>query len=197
MAVSDEEYIKTLLNDRIEFKLYAAKQHLNKLKEIANVYGEISKSDARIDIEIEVDCFLLQLIGAVDSLLFQINHRLDLGIPTDHVNFATVQSALNAKTKNIDLLSALDSARQQGNWYNILSGLSNQSVHSTFLEKVISAHDFTPKNKQLHFLDRKREFEGNSFDHIVDREVVPYLEKSLQQVRELISSIKEREPLLQ
>jgi hypothetical protein len=35
----------------------------------------------------------------LDSLLFQINDRLDLGIPTDRVNFANVQSALSAKTK--------------------------------------------------------------------------------------------------
>ncbi len=196
--VSDEEYIRRLLNDRIEFKLYAAKQHLNKLKEIANVYDDIFKSNARLEVEIEVDCFLSQLIGAVDSLLFHINFRLDLGIPTNRISFATVQSALSAKTKNIDLLSALDGARQQGNWYDILSELSNESVHSTFLEKVITADDFRLKPRQAHFLDGEGQFEDNSFDHIVNMEVVvSYLEKSLWQVRELISSIKERETLLQ
>ena len=60
----------------------------------------------------EADCFLSQLVGAVDSLLFQINDRLDLGIPTDRVNFSDVQSALSAKTKKIDLLSPLDRAKQ-------------------------------------------------------------------------------------
>ena len=51
--VSNEEHIKRLLDDWIEFKLYAAEQHLSKLKEIANVHGDISKSNARIEVELE------------------------------------------------------------------------------------------------------------------------------------------------
>jgi hypothetical protein len=132
-------------------------------------------------------------------LLFQINDKLDLGIPTDRVNFANVQSALSAKTKKIDLLSPLDRARQQGNWYYMLSELSNQLVHRTFLKNVIPpVHDFPPKPRQVRFLNVLREFEGNnSFEHVMDMEVIQYLEKSLQQVRELIFSIRTSEPLLQ
>jgi hypothetical protein len=39
----------------------------------------------------------------------------------------------------------------------------------------------------------QRKIEGNPFDHVIDMEVIPYLEKSLRQVREIISSIRERE----
>ena len=197
-SVSDDEgHIKMLLDDRVEFKLYAAEQHLNRLKEIENVYGDIAKYNARIEVEMEVDCFLSQLVGAVDSLLFQINDRLDLGIPTERVNFANVQSALSAKTKKIDLLSPLDTARQQGNWYYVLSEQRNQLVHRTFLKKVISVHDSPTKPRQVRFLNVLREFEGNPSDDIImDMEVIQYLEKSLQQVRELIFSIRAGEPLL-
>jgi hypothetical protein len=56
-SVSDDEgHIKMLLDDRVEFKLYAAEQHLNRLKEIENVYGDIAKYNARIEVEMEVDC---------------------------------------------------------------------------------------------------------------------------------------------
>jgi hypothetical protein len=197
-SVSDDEgNIKMLLDDRVEFKLYAAEQHLNRLKEIENVYGDIAKYNARIEVEMEVDCFLSQLAGAVDSLLFQINDRLDLGIPTERVNFANVQSALSAKTKKIDLLSPLDRARQRGNWYYMLSELRNQLVYRTFLKKVIPIHDFPPKRRQVRFLNVLREFEGNPPDDIImNMEVIQYLEKSLQQVRELIFSIRAGEPLL-
>jgi hypothetical protein len=195
-SLSDEGYIKRLLNDRVEFKLYAAEQHLNRLKEIENAYGDIAKDNARIEVEMEADCFLSQLLGTVDSLLFQINDILDLGIPTDRVNFANVQSALSAKTKKIDLLSPLDTARQQGNWYYMLSELRNQLVHRTFLKKVISVHDSPQKPRQVRFLNVQRESEGNLFDHVMDMEVIQYLEKSLQQVRELIFSIRASEPLL-
>lgn len=198
-SLSDEGHIKRLLSDRVEFKLYAAEQHLNRLKEIENAYGDIAKDNARIEVEMEVDCFLSQLVGAVDSLLFQINDRLDLGIPADRVNFADVQSALSAKTKKIDLLSPLDRARQQGNWYYMLSVLRNQLVHRTFLKRVIiSVHDLPPKRLQVRFLNVHRESEEvNPFDRVMDMEVVVYLEKSLQQVRELIFSIRASEPSLQ
>jgi hypothetical protein len=200
-SVSDEEgHIKILLDDRVEFKLYAAEQHLNRLIEIENAYGDIAKYNARIEVEMEVDCFLSQLVGAVDSLLFQINDRLDLGIPTDRVNFANVQSALSAKTKKIDLLSPLDRARQRGNWYYMLSEIRNQLVYRTFLKKVIiPIHDVPPKRRQVRFLNVLREFEeaNPSDDIIMDMEVIQYLEKSLQQVRELIFSIRAGEPLLQ
>jgi hypothetical protein len=197
-SLSDEAHIKRLLNDRVEFKLYAAEQHLNRLKEIENAYGDIAKDNARIEVEMEVDCFLSQLVGAVDSLLFQINERLDLELPTDRVNFADVQSALSAKTKKIDLLSPLDRARQQGNWYHMLSELRSQLVHRTFLKKVISVHDLPPKPRQVRFLNIQREFEGgNPFDRVMDMEVIQYLEKNLQQVRELIFSIRTSEPSLQ
>jgi hypothetical protein len=196
-SLSDEGHIKRLLNDRVEFKLYAAEQHLSKLKEIENAYGDIAKDKARIEVEMEVDCFLSQLVGAVDSLLFQINDRLDLGIPTDRVNFANVQSALSAKTKKIDLLSPLDGARQHGNWYYMLSELRNQLVYRTFLKKVIPEHAFPQKARQVRFLNVLREFEGNPFYHIMDMEIIQYLEKSLQQVRELIFSIRGSEPLQQ
>jgi hypothetical protein len=196
-SLSDEGHIKRLLNDRVEFKLYAAEQHLNRLKEIENAYGDIAKDKARIEVEMEVDCFLSQLVGAVDSLLFQINDRLDLGIPTDRVNFANVQSALSAKTKKIDLLSPLDGARQHGNWYYMLSELRNQLVYRTFLKKVIPEHAFPQKARQVSFLNVLREFEGNPFYHIMDMEIIQYLEKSLQQVRELIFSIRGSEQLQQ
>jgi hypothetical protein len=197
-SLSDEGYIKRLLNDRVEFKLYAAEQHLNRLKEIENAYGDIAKDNARIEVEMEVDCFLSQLVGAVDSLLFQINERLDLELPTDRVNFADVQRALSAKTKKIDLLSPLDRARQQGNWYYMLSELRSQLVHRTFLKKVISVHNLPPKPRQVRFLNIQREFEGgNPFDRVMDMEIIQYLEKNLQQVRELIFSIRASEPSLQ
>ena len=197
--MSDEEgHTKRLLDDRVQFKLYAAEQHLNRLKEIENAYGDIATYNARIEVEMEVDCFLSQLVGAVDSLLFQINDRLDLGVSPNHVNFANVQSALSAKTKKIDLLSPLDKARQHGNWYYMLSELRNQLVHKTFLRNVIPIQDVQPKPRQLRFLNVLREFAGNDqSEAVMDMEITRYLEKGLQQVRELIFSIRASEPLLQ
>ena len=197
-SLSEDREIKKLLNDRVEFELYSAEQHLNRLREIENAYGDIVKYNARIEVEMEVDCFLSQLVAAVDSLLFQINDRLDLELPADRVNFANVQSALSAKTKNIDLLNPLDRARQYGNWYYMLSESRNQLVHKTFLKKVAPIHEMAPpKPRKIRLLNVLREFEGNPFGHIMEMEVIQYLEKNLHQVRDLIFSIRSSEPLLQ
>jgi hypothetical protein len=55
----------------------------------------------------------------------------------------------------------------------------------------------TPKPLQVRFLNTEREAgEVNLFEHVMDMEVIQYLERSLQQVRELIFSIRSSEPLL-
>src|ERR1051325_9579800 len=117
MPSNDDNSISKLLHDRVEFKLYAAERHLNRLKEIGD---DIAKDNARIEVEVEIDCFLSHLVGAVGSLLSEINEKLELGIPPYEVSFANVQSALSAKTKKIDLLGELDEARQHGKWYALL-----------------------------------------------------------------------------
>ena len=136
-------------------------------------------------------CFLSQLLGAVDSLLFQINDKLELGIPPDRVSFPNVQSALSAKTKKIDLVSELDEARQRGKWYALLDELRNQSVHRTFLVKkttttTMAAQGFSSKPSEVRFLKVQRDFDGSMIEQVVimNLEVMPYLEKSLQQTRE-------------
>jgi len=188
--MSRPEGHKRLLDDRVEFKLYAAEQHLNRLKEIENAYGDIARDDVRLEVEMEIDCFLSQAVGTLDSLLFQINDTLELGLSADRVNFSNVQSALNAKTKKIDLLSELDTARQQGNWYYLLSELRNRSFHGTFLKKMVSR----PGDVRLLKIQRQ---ESEQFERVMDMGVISYLEKSLQQVRELVSSIRADEALLQ
>ncbi|AIC16076.1 hypothetical protein [Nitrososphaera viennensis] len=184
-----------LLHDRVEFRLYAAEQHLNRLKEIGD---DIAKDNARIEVEMEIDCFLSHLMGAVDSLLFEINNKLELGIRPYDVSFANVQSALSAKTKKIDLLGELDEARQHGKWYALLDELRNQSVHTTFLKKTTTVKGFSGEHSELRFMKVQRDSEGdNMFEQtIVNVEVMPYLEKSLQQIRELIYHIRTKEPLL-
>ncbi|MGH9991869.1 MAG: hypothetical protein ACREAZ_04400 [Nitrososphaera sp.] len=189
--------MQRLLNDRVAFRLYAAEQHLGRLKELETVHGGIAKSQARLEVEMVIDCFLSQIIGAVDSLLYQINSVFDLGVPHDRVWFQAVQSGLSAKTKQISLLNELDQARQPGNWFAVLSELRNQSMHRTFLRKVIIAHDFPPKPGQIKFLKVQKDFGGNPFDQVMQEDVIPYLESSLQKVESMIESIRKSEPMLQ
>jgi hypothetical protein len=194
MLSNNDNNISKLLHDRVEFKLYAAEQHLDRLKEIED---DIAKDNARIEVEMEIDCFLLHLTGAVGSLLSEINEKLELGIPSHEVSFANVQSALSAKTKKIDLLGELDEARQHGKWYALLDELKNQSVRRTFLKKTTAMQGSQEEHSELRFTNVQRDPEGNTFEQaIMNVEVMPYLDKSLQQIRELIYQIRMKEPLL-
>jgi hypothetical protein len=44
----------------------------------------------------EIDSFLYQMIGTVDSLLFKINDEFGLMIPSDRIEIDKIQSALSA-----------------------------------------------------------------------------------------------------
>jgi hypothetical protein len=71
--------------DRISFKLHACRQHLRNLKDIELRYNDLTLHNVRMSAEMEIDSFLYQMIGTVDSLLFKINDTFGLMIPSDRI----------------------------------------------------------------------------------------------------------------
>ena len=134
-----------LLSDRVEFKLYAAEYHLNNLKSIAAEHGDIAKDAIRIDVELEIDCFLAELIGAVDALLIQINEKLGLGLGIEEVKCGSVQSRLNSNTKDIDLLEELNKASDYDEWFWRLKEFRNNTLHRAALKKATAVHASTDR----------------------------------------------------
>jgi len=165
--------------DRVEFKLSAAHFHLNNLISLQDKFVDNNLNDnvSNQQIEVEIDCFLAQIIAAIDALLVQINNDLGLGIGIEKVDLSTVQSALNAKTKDIDLLSELHRALDYNNWMWLLRKLRNETLYKNLMSG----------NRQKLTL---------KLDENVDMELVEYFEKALQSVRALVSGIRSKEPLL-
>jgi hypothetical protein len=165
--------------DRVEFKLSAAHFHLNNLISLQDKFVDNNMNDnvSNQQIEVEIDCFLAQIIAAIDALLVQINNDLGLGIGIEKVDLSTVQSALNAKTKDIDLLSELHRASDYNNWMWLLRKLRNETLYKNLMSG----------NRQKLTL---------KLDENVDMELVEYFEKALQSVRALVSGIRSKEPLL-
>lgn len=62
----------------------------------------------------------------------------------------------------------------------------------------MAAQGFSSKPSEVRFLKVQRDFDGSMIEQVVimNLEVMPYLEKSLQQTRELIYHIRAKEPLL-
>ena len=162
--------------DRISFKLHACRQHLRNLKDIELKYNDLTLHDVRMSAEMEMDSFLYQMIGTVDSLLFKINDKFGLMIPYDRIEIDKIQSALSAETKSIDLLNDLDSANQHGNWYWTIKQLRNYSLGNSLIsqEAFEVLANYTKTNMKI----------------------IPYFEQSLEYLEKLIESIRKREPKL-
>jgi hypothetical protein len=187
----EDDRLSSFLSDRPKFKLYAAAQHLNKLRSIEARHESLVAPKARIQAEIQIDSFLEQILGAVQSLFVQINEKLDLGIPIEQLDFGRVQSALSAKTKKIDLLLDLDRARQYGNWYWQLIELRDYSMRASLIAKLVVVG---PDDPAMIFFKKDPRDPDNSPP--MDLEVIPYFEQCLSSMERLIERIRNSDPML-
>ena len=179
---SDGDSLSKFLSDRVRFKLYACQRHLKNLKNIESKYENLASADVRLGAEIEINCLLSQMIGTVDSLLIEINDKLELGISIDKVEMVTVLSGLLAKTKKIELLEDLDNASQYGKWYWLVQELRNYSFHSSLI--------LIPANSTRLYLPRMHTSSVNDSTSI---ELIPCLEQSLNKLKKLIENIRMKE----
>jgi len=179
---SDGDSLSKFLSDRVGFKLYACQRHLKNLKNIESKYENLASANVRLGAEIEIDCLLSQMIGTVDSLLIEINDKLELGISIDKVEIVAVLSGLLAKTKKIELLEDLDNASQYGNWYWLVQQLRNYSFHSSLI--------LIPANSTRLYLPR---MSTSSVSDSTSIEFIPYLEQSLNNLKKLIENIRMKE----
>jgi hypothetical protein len=171
-----EDYSK-FQTDRISFKLYSCQLHLNNLKDIELKYKDLTSSEIRTSIEIEIDSFISQIIATVDSLLFKINNKFRLSIPDDSIEIYKVQSALSSETKSFDLLNDLNDANQPGKWYWTIKQLRSYSLDNSLISQdgFELLADYTKTNMKI----------------------IPYFEQSLNHLEKLIENIRIREPILQ
>jgi len=159
--------------DRISFRLHACREHLRNLKDIELNHNDLTLNDVRMTVEMEVDSFLCQMIGTVDSLLFKINDTFSLMIPPDRIEIDKIQSALSSETKSIDLLNDLDRANQYGNWYWTIRQLGNYSLGNSLIsQQAFEEANYTKTNMKI----------------------IPYFEQSLESLEKLIESVRKREP---
>jgi hypothetical protein len=188
-----------LLGDRITFKLYAAQQHLNKLKVIDSKYGNIVGKE-RICVEMEIDCFLAQIIGAMDSLFFKINEKFELGIPFNNVKLDSVYDKLKSINKE-DLLDDFKIMTcQKESWFWLLNELRNHSIHRAMLNKRVSVQLFDDANTgastsgkpEVYFLVNPRDEKRAP----MDKPIIPYLEESLQNMKNMIDNIRSKDSRL-
>lgn len=175
-ALPIEDFSK-FQTDRISFKLHSCQLHLKNLKDFELKYKDLPSSDVQISMEMEIESFISQMIGTVDSLLFKLNNKFRLSIPADSIEIDKVQSALSSETKSFDLLNDLNEANQEGNWYWTIRQLRNYSLDNSLISQDAFEllANYTKTNMKL----------------------IPYFERSLNHLEKLIENIRIREPMLQ
>ena len=176
--------VKALLENRIEFKFYAAEKHLQVLSDMQAKGETPNNSVGRLNWELEIEELLFHLVGAMDCLLVRINERLNLGLENRKVNAINVCKKLRLKKRNDlikelwDLLNPHNRARS---WLKILTDLRNTGMHRSIIN--IS---FAGGNMNITFVE----------DPESDSDIIPYLDDRIQRMRDLIDNIIRKEPLL-
>jgi hypothetical protein len=176
--------IKTLLDNRIEFKFYAAEKHLHLLSDMQAKRKTPNNSEGRINCELEIEELIFHLIGAMDCLLVRINERLNLGLEIQKVTAIDICKKLRLKKRN-DLIKELWDLVNPHNpvhsWLKILIDLRNTGTHRSIINV-----SFAGGNMHITFVE----------DPKSDLEIIPYLDDRIQRMRDLIDNIISKEPLL-
>jgi hypothetical protein len=176
--------VKALLENRIEFKFYAAEKHLQLLSDMEAKGEGPNNSVGRLNWELEIEELLFHLIGAMDCLLLRINERLKLGLEVRKVTAINVCKNLRLKKRN-DLIKELWDLVNPHNpvhsWLKILTDLRNTGTHRSIINVSFAGGD-----TRITFIE----------DPKSDLEIIPYLDDRIQRMRDLIDNIIRKEPLL-
>jgi hypothetical protein len=192
----DERKEEELLNDRVKFKLYAAEQHLNQLKNIKEKYGSIMRSTKiRIQTEMEIDCFLAHIIGAKDSLLVQINDELGLRIPIEEVNLETINTKLNDINKGSLLKRLNNLTAKKTSWFWLLNEIRNHSLHRKRISRLVHVNIVENINNNTSYSNQTIHFVGNARtkdNPFMQKDIILFLQESLDRMRNLVDNVRKK-----
>jgi hypothetical protein len=180
-----------LLEDRVKFKFYVARDHLNSLIDMESKGETPHSADVRIKWEIIVENLLFHLVGAMDSLLVRINQKFGLGLKPWKVNVDNVYNKLKSDGKE-ELVGALHDLLDKdihpnGTWLSILMDLRNIGTHRNILNYRYEASLFENANTGKGSSGPVRVYFKEEPDSKL--EIIPYLEDRIQKMEQLIGTI--------
>jgi len=176
--------VKTLLENRIEFKFYAAEKHLLLLSDLQAKGQTPNTLEGRLSWELEIEELLFHLIGAMDCLLIRINERLNLKLEIQQVTAINVCKKLRLKKRNDlikELWDLLNPRNPVRSWLKILINLRNTGMHRSTINV-----SFAASNTHITLVE----------DRDSELDIIPYLDDRIQRMRDLIDNIINKEPLL-
>ena len=182
MSMSTEEATK-VIEDRIRFKIYAAQYHLKQLKDLESKGQTPHDPRNRILWEMTSENLLFHLVGALDALLRRITEQYHVKIDTPRdFTIKKIYRKLGSKQGLIkeayDLVDG--NLNRDGSWLTVLFNLRNTGTHKAILNLGFSAN-----SKEVSFVGVRE-----------PAAAIPYLEKAIQQMKDLITGIVNKDTLL-
>ena len=115
-------------HERVQFKIDAARYFLSRLEELDQKAGSlVGTGIERYDVELNLDAFLYEVVGALDPLLQEINVAFGLGKNPDEVRMSTIIPKLPKRSQVRKALGKLD--RDVNGWFWKLRKYRNHSAH--------------------------------------------------------------------
>lgn len=188
----EDSEVSKLLEDRIEFKLWSAKKHLDKLVKIENNYGGIMGTN-RIYAEDELDCYFAQIFGARDALLMLINEKLNLNLSEKKVYVKTINEKLESQNKKHILKELNDLSCDTTCWYWILNELRNRSIHRNMPVKSTAVTISENINDKTSSSSVKNYFLlPPDYNNSMDKEITVFLTLCTERMKKLTENIKKK-----
>jgi hypothetical protein len=182
MSMSTEEATK-VIEDRIRFKIYAAQYHLKQLKDLESKGQTPHDPRNRILWEMTSENLLFHLVGALDALLRRITEQYHVKIDTPRdFTIKKIYRKLGSKQGLIkEAYDLVDSnLNRDGSWLTVLFNLRNTGTHKPILNLGFSAN-----SKEVSFVGVREPVAA-----------IPYLEKAIQQMKDLITGIVNKDTSL-
>jgi hypothetical protein len=128
-----------LPENRGDYKLKAARRHLDNLIRLEDTAGSLAAGKVRIEAEEDIDEYLYHLIGVKDALLQEINNELHLDLAQRDASLGAINIKLNQKgadardiTREID-----DMLSNEHNPLWLVNELHNHSKHRNLIGQAI------------------------------------------------------------
>jgi len=189
----------TVIHRRVQFKLWAAKHFLSKLEQIKREYGALAYPKIKDKVDLNLDAFLYEIIGAFDAQLQEINVAFRCGLDMEDVKMAAVIARMPTGSQARRQLQRLN-GNSEG-WFWKLREYRNHSAHRSVIgfystgtvrpKPMGSTND--PKIRMLevdkitatYLIDNPRDIHSGKSA----QEVIPYCNKSISNMENLIKEI--------
>jgi hypothetical protein len=182
-----------LPENRGDYKLKAARRHLDNLIRLEDTAGSLAAGKVRIEAEEDIDEYLYHLFGVKDALLQEINNELHLDLAQRDANLGAINIKLNQRgadaraiTKEID-----DMLSNEHNPLWLVNELHNHSKHRNLIGQAIVIENGRLARASL--IDPRTGDEMRTADDVRMRILATfYLEESYTGIEDLQRTVREK-----